>query len=283
MTSFEAKVLSCTKAFDCSITRYSHVSKTLGGLTATLSIILPSCENPPVLYWLSGLTCTDQNFIVKAGAAKYVSINKVAIVCPDTSPRGAGAPREAESWDFGTGAGFYVNATQEGYENYKMHDYVVSELPNVVKEILGDRAQVTNCSIFGHSMGGMGALSLAFSNPGLYKSVSAFSPISNPVLCPWGKKCFRGYLGDDVEKWKLYDPTELVLTKGSMFETILIDQGSADEFLEVQLMPQNFTEACQKVGQKVDLNMAEGYDHSYFFIQTFVEKHISFHAQALYN
>lgn len=251
MDSYEIKELSSTKAFDCSITRYSHVSKTLGGLTATISIIFPSSEKPPVLYWLSGLTCTDQNFIIKAGAAKYAFSNKVAIVCPDTSPRGAGAPREEESWDFGTGAGFYVNATQEGYENYQMHEYVVSELPNVVKEILEDRAQVSNCSIFGHSMGGMGALSLAFRNPGSYKSVSAFSPISNPALCPWGKKCFGGYLGDDVEKWKQYDPTELVLAKGSMFESILIDQGSSDEFLEVQLMPQNFIDACSKVGQKV--------------------------------
>ncbi|CAN8067366.1 unnamed protein product [Agarophyton chilense] len=281
MTGFDIKTLSTTKAFGCAITRCSHVSPTLKGLTATFSVILPPFQRQPVLYWLSGLTCTDQNFVTKAGAGQYAYANKVVLICPDTSPRGAGAPGEEDSWDFGTGAGFYVNAIQDGFEHYQMHDYVVSELPKVIKELLGDKVDSDKRSLFGHSMGGMGALSLAFRNPGVYKSVSAFSPISNPMLCPWGKKCFGRYLGEETEKWKRYDPTELVLANGASFNSILIHQGDADEFLETQLMPGNFVQACDKVGQKVELVMADGYDHSYYFIQTFVGKHIEFHAAAL--
>lgn len=251
MTHFQPKTLSTRKAFECTITRYSHISPTLGGLSATLSIIAPPCEKSPVLYWLSGLTCTDENFIIKAGAAQYANKYKVTIVCPDTSPRGAGVQGEEDSWDFGTGAGFYVNATQKAFQNYQMHDYVVKELPIVCMQILGDSVDISNCSIFGHSMGGMGALSLAFRNNGVYKSVSALSPISNPTKSCIGKKCFQGYLGKDVEKWKEYDPTELVISKGNKFSTILIEQGDDDEFLEEHLMPLNFVNACKKVGQKV--------------------------------
>ncbi|KAI0561429.1 S-formylglutathione hydrolase [Gracilaria domingensis] len=251
MAALQITTLSITKAFDCTVTRYSHVSPTLRGLTASFSVILPPFQNQPVLYWLSGLTCTDQNFVIKAGAAQHAFRNKIAIICPDTSPRGAGAPGEEDNWDFGTGAGFYVNATQDGFQHYQMHDYVVFELPKVIEELLGNKIDPKTCSIFGHSMGGMGALSLALRNPGVYKSVSAFSPISNPVLCPWGKKCFEGYLGGETEIWKSYDPTELIIAKGSKFDSILIHQGDADEFLETQLMPNNFVQACEKVGQKV--------------------------------
>lgn len=245
------KQLSSTKAFDTEVLRFQHTSKTLSDLPAIFSVILPPGESIPVLYWLSGLTCNDENFITKAGAAQYAKKYLVAIVCPDTSPRGAGAPGEDESWEFGTGAGFYVNATMPGYEAYQMADYVVAELPGVVKEALGDRVDTTKCSVFGHSMGGMGALSMALRNPEMYKSVSAFAPISNPVNCAWGKNCYEKYLGSDVGKWSEYDPTELMKKRGApLYDSILVDQGTADEYL-TELMPEEFVMVCEKVGQKV--------------------------------
>ncbi len=200
---------------------------------------------------------------------------------PDTSPRGSGIPGENDDWDFGTGAGFYVDATQEPWsQHYRMYSYITHELPAIVAEhfpVKGDRQ-----GIFGHSMGGHGALVCALRNPDQYQSVSAFAPIAAPIRAPWGQKAFTGYLGANQEIWKAYDATELVLTQ-PFRHPILIDQGTADQFLEKQLMPEVFQQACEKAGQSLILRMQEGYDHSYYFISTFVKDHIRHHAEALWS
>lgn len=254
-STFSIKQLSKTKAFSCDILRFEHTSPTLGNLRATFSAILPSSPSPaPVIYWLSGLTCTDENFIIKVGAAQYAEKHGVIIVCPDTSPRGANIPGEDDSWDFGTGAGFYVDATTEPFRtHYRMASYVVDELPNVVAEALWARVVKSVRAVMGHSMGGMGALSLALRNEGSFVSVSAFAPIANPANCPWGEKCYTGYLGEDREEWNKYDPTEVMKKRGKpLVETeILVEQGDADSFLESQLHPSAFVAACKSVGQKV--------------------------------
>lgn len=254
-STFSLKQLSKTKAFECDILRFEHTSPTLGKLRTIFSAIVPAVPNlSPVIYWLSGLTCTDENFIIKAGAAQYAARNGVIIVCPDTSPRGANAPGENDGWDFGTGAGFYVDATTEDFRtHYRMASYVVDELPSVVAEALSGRVITDVRSIFGHSMGGMGALSLALRNEGSFVSVSAFAPIANPVNCPWGERCYTGYLGADKAEWKKYDPTELMNARERpLFDAeILIDQGDEDSFLETQLHPSAFVEACKSVGQQV--------------------------------
>lgn len=252
MASTAPELLSSTRCFSCAINRYTHVSSALGSLPASFSVILPPSPHA-IIYWLSGLTCTDQNFIIKAGAAQHAAAHSVAIVCPDTSPRGANAPREDDSWDFGTGAGFYVDAVTEDYKkHYHMASYVVDELPGVVKQVLGEGASTMPKAIMGHSMGGMGALSLALRNPGLYVSVSAFSPIANPVNCPWGEKCYSNYLGGDREKWAEYDPTLLMRKRAEpLVDEILLEQGTADDFLDGQLRPQRFVDACNEAGQKV--------------------------------
>ena len=239
-------------------------------------------EKVPVLYWLSGLTCTEQNFITKAGAQRVASTLGLALVAPDTSPRGCNIEGEDDSWDFGTGAGFYVNATEEKWKtNYRMFSYVTSELPEIVRNnfnVNPDRQ-----SIFGHSMGGHGALICTLKNPGMYRSVSAFSPICNPSNCPWGEKAFSGYLGPDREQWKNWDATELVKHyKGPPFSYVLIDQGKADSFhKDGQLLPENFVQGAQEAGVPVVLRMQEDYDHSYYFIASFIEDHIRHHAAAL--
>ena len=239
-------------------------------------------EKFPILYWLSGLTCTEQIFIWKGGAQRLASALGLAVVVPDTSPRGCNIEGEEDSWDFGTGAGFYVNATEEKWKkNYRMYSYVTSELPEVVRtnfNVNPDRQ-----SIFGHSMGGHGALICTLKNPGMYRSVSAFAPICNPINCPWGKKAFSGYLGPDRETWKQWDATELVKSyKGPPFSYILIDQGKADSFLtDGQLLPENFVQSAQESGVPVVLRMQEDYDHSYLFVSTFMEDHMRHHAAAL--
>ncbi|KAM7298685.1 putative esterase D [Ixodes scapularis] len=234
----------------------------------------------PLLYWLSGLTCTEQNFIQKAGAQKYASELSLAIVCPDTSPRGCNIEGEEDSWDLGTGAGFYVDATQGKWkENYKMYSYVTKELPSLMENFPVDTKRQ---GIFGHSMGGHGALTCALKNPGMYKSVSAFAPICNPVDCPWGKKAFSNYLGDDQKAWEEHDATCLVQKYRGPPLMLLVDQGTEDGFLkDQQLLPERLLEASQKNGVGITLRMQEGYDHSYFFIATFIEDHLKHHAAAL--
>lgn len=260
--------------------QYSHPSPTLN-CDMRFAIFLPpqasSTNKVPVIYWLSGLTCSDENFMQKAGAFKMAAELGVAIVAPDTSPRGDDVPDDAEgAYDFGLGAGFYVNATQAPWNrHYQMYDYVVNELPNLIEAhfpVSGKRA------ISGHSMGGHGALTIAMKNEDRYSSVSAFSPISNPINCPWGKKALGNYLGDDVKEWKAYDASELL--KASNFKLpILVDQGDADNFLEEQLHPQALVDAASISGANLELRMQPGYDHSYFFISSFIEEHLKFHAK----
>lgn len=234
----------------------------------------------PVLYWLSGLTCTEENFIVKAGAQRAASKLGLAIVVPDTSPRGLGFAGEADSYDFGLGAGFYVDATQPPWsQGYRMYSYVTEELPGLVARELP--VDATKTGIFGHSMGGHGALVIALRNPERYKSVSAFAPIASPMRCPWGEKALRGYLGDDRNAWRDYDSAALIEERGWRGPTILVDQGTRDPFVENQLRPELLESACERAGVALELRMQEGYDHSYFFIATFIDDHLRHHARAL--
>jgi S-formylglutathione hydrolase len=287
-----ASLVSSTLCFGCKVNQYRHQSKALGGLEAVFSVITPpdvdveQSKPTPVVYYLSGLTCTDQNFIQKAGACRAAARLNLIIVAPDTSPRGAGIPGEDDSYDFGTGAGFYLNATEEPYRShYRMYAYVVEELPEVVRELFPSPTGQRLCSITGHSMGGHGALVCALRNPGKYRSVSAFAPIAHPTACPWGQKAFRGYLGS-VEAGRVYDATCLVqdasIVKACNLDDILIDQGTADQFWrEGQLRADDFVSAARDAGQKVTLRMQEGYDHSYFFVSTFIDDHLEFHAARL--
>ena len=233
----------------------------------------------PVLTYLAGLTCTEETFTIKAGAQRLAAELGLMLVMPDTSPRGAGIAGEDDDWDFGTGAGFYLDATQAPWsQNYKMAHYVTGELQDVIDaEFPGDMARQ---GIFGHSMGGHGALTLHLKNPDLYKSVSAFAPICAPMQCPWGQKAFSNYLGPDRTTWAAYDATELVKANPSP-APILIDQGMADQFLERELYPHLFAAACAEAGQKLTLRRHDGYDHSYYFIQTFLADHLQHHAETL--
>lgn len=264
------------KTFEGHTKYFSHQSD----VTKTpmrFSAFIPQKEIHNCLIWLSGLTCNEENFISKAGAQKLLSKTDTMILCPDTSPRGLDLENEHESYDFGSGAGFYLNATMPGYrEHYKMYDYIVDELLPMVRS----KFDVKKFSISGHSMGGHGALVLGLREPHLFESVSAFSPLVNPTKCPWGQKAFEGYLGDDVEAWKKYDATELVKDNKHPAE-VLIDQGLADEFLHEQLLTKNFEEACREYGQKVKVNYREGHDHSYYFISTYIESHIDYHLRFL--
>ena len=274
------ELLSSTKVSGGWLKRYRHESLSVKG-DMVFAIFLPAqaeSENVPVLYWLSGLTCTDENFSQKAGAFKNAAELGLAIVMPDTSPRGTDYPAEHESYDFGSGAGFYVNATVAPYSNtYHMYDYVVKELPTLVEE----HFPVTDKrSISGHSMGGHGALICALKNPGRYQSVSAFAPITNPTQCPWGEKAFTGYLGDDREAWKAWDTCELIATAQERLP-LLVDQGEADNFLEEQLKPEALEQACERAGHELTLRRQSGYDHSYFFISSFIDDHLVHHAKAL--
>lgn len=258
--------------------RFTHASEALA-CEMNVSVFLPpaAADGPvPVLYWLSGLTCTDENFVTKAGAQRYAAQHGVAIVAPDTSPRGEGVPDDPEgAYDFGLGAGFYVNATEAPWaDHYQMYDYVVSELPQLVTGALpldGDRA-----AIFGHSMGGHGALTIALKNPGAYRSVSAFAPICSPLNCPWGHKALGNYIGQDRELWKAYDTCELVRTAQAQLP-VLVDQGSADNFLEEQLKTPLLEQASSESGYPMTIRYQDGYDHSYFFIASFIGEHIAFH------
>lgn len=231
----------------------------------------------PVLYWLSGLTCTEQNFVTKAGAQQYAAEHGLILIAPDTSPRGDGVADD-DAYDLGKGAGFYLNATAEPWAaHYRMYDYIVDELPKLVEEHLPTSGKA---AIAGHSMGGHGALVIALRNPERFVSVSCFAPIVNPSDVPWGQKAFRAYLGEERANWDAYDATRL-LADGARPFPILIDQGSADPFLPEQLQPTRFESACHRVGQTLELRNQEGYDHSYFFIASFIGEHIAFHARHL--
>lgn len=234
----------------------------------------------PVLYWLSGLTCNEQNFITKAGAQRFAAALGLAIVAPDTSPRNLDLPGDKKNFDFGEGAGFYLDAILLPWSNhYRMETYIQKELPTLLNQLFP--LNPNKCGIFGHSMGGHGALTLALKNPNQYRSVSAFAPICAPTQSRWGHKAFKGYLGTNKQLWEAYDACELVRSKGWPHSSILIDQGSKDDFLKEQLQPDLFAAACQQANVSLNLRMQEGYDHSYYFIASFIEDHLRFHARAL--
>jgi len=261
---------------------YSHESRETGSVMRFGVFLPPQAEAHavPVLYWLSGLTCTEENFIVKAGAQRVAAELGLAIVVPDTSPRGLKIPGDDASYDFGVGAGFYVDATQAPWSrNYRMYSYVAKELPGLVEsEFPVDPART---GLFGHSMGGHGALTIALKNPDRYKSVSAFAPICSPMRCPWGEKALTGYLGADRALWRDYDATALIESRGWKGPALLVDQGASDQFLESQLKPELLKDACRRAGVALDLRLQAGYDHSYFFIASFIEDQLRFHARNL--
>ncbi|MGI2111194.1 S-formylglutathione hydrolase [Shewanella frigidimarina] len=273
--------ISSTKAFGGWHKQYSHQSSALN-CTMRFAIYLPpqaESQKVPVLYWLSGLTCTDENFMQKAGAQRIAAELGMAIVAPDTSPRGESVADDADgAYDFGLGAGFYLNATKPPFsQHYQMYDYVVNELPALIEAHFPVTEQR---SISGHSMGGHGALTIGLKNTNKYKSLSAFSPICHPMDSPWGIKAFRGYLGDDQQQWKQYDSCEL-MANSQQFVPALVDQGSNDNFLNEQLKPQDLVKVAKDKGYPLELRMQPGYDHSYYFIATFIEDHLRFHAKYL--
>ena len=277
------EIFSEAKLFGGRQIRFLHVSP-VNRCSMTASIYLPPAAEGgkvPVLYWLSGLTCTDENFVTKSGAQRYAAEHGVAIVAPDTSPRGNDVPGDPDGlYDFGHGAGFYVSATQAPWsQHYHMEEYITAELPALVNEhfpVDGQRQ-----SISGHSMGGHGALTLALKNPDSYRSVSAFAPICSPMNCPWGDKALSRYLGPDRESWKPYDTCELVRSSKARQLELLIDQGTADNFLEEQLKLELLEAACRDTGYPLKLRRQEGYDHSYYFIASFISEHIAYHAAKL--
>jgi len=260
---------------------YSHRSDTLD-CDMGFSVFLPpqAKDGPcPIVWYLSGLTCTEDNATVKAGFQRVAAELGLIIVCPDTSPRGDHVPND-EAYDFGQGAGFYLNATETPWRNnFRMYDYIIKELPSLIAGYFP--VDVARQGITGHSMGGHGALTIWAKNRSIYKSVSAFSPIVAPMQCPWGEKAFSGYLGDDRTRWADYDACELLEKHGADTTEVLIDQGLADNFLEGQLKPELYKAACNKVGQNLRLRLHEGYDHSYFFISSFIEDHLRHHANNL--
>ena len=274
------EVISRTATFGGEIQRVTHRSDACG-CDMTFGIFLPPqarVKEVPALLWLSGLTCTDENFMIKAGAQRYAAELGLAILCPDTSPRGTDLPGEHEDWDFGSGAGFYVNATEEPWaRHYNMYDYVTGELPGLVNANFPLNGRY---GISGHSMGGHGALTCYLKNPGKYLSVSAFAPICHPSACSWGQKAFTHYLGNDRNDWAQYDTSLLI---GDAQEKLprLAAQGTADEWLSEQLRPGSLEQACIASHYPLEFRLQEGYDHGYYFVSTFIEDHLRHHAKAL--
>jgi S-formylglutathione hydrolase len=260
---------------------YKHESREIHGPMKFAAYVPPQARTGkvPVLYYLSGLTCTEETFPIKAHAQQVAAELGLMLIAPDTSPREPRLPGDADSWDFGIAAGFYVDATVAPWSQYyRMYSYVTRELPEIVAANLPIQPDATG--IFGHSMGGHGALVCALRNPERYKSVSAFAPIAAPSQCPWGKKAFTNYLGADTAAWRDYDATELVARRPFPAH-ILIDQGTGDQFLAEQLLPEKFSAAAAKAGQKLNLRMQPGYDHGYYFMQTFMADHLHHHAKQL--
>ena len=265
------------------LNRYRHDSSTCN-CTMHFSVYLPpqaASDRVPVVYWLSGLTCTDENARDKGGMQRYAAELGLALVFPDTSPRGDDVADDPHRYDLGKGAGFYVNATQPPWsQHYQMYDYITRELPGLIENALPVQPGIK--SISGHSMGGHGALICALKNPGAYRSVSALAPICNPSVCDWGLDCFETYLGEDQESWHDYDATSLV-TAGAPPIPLLIDSGTADEFLSTQLFPENLEAVCKARDFPLTLRMQPDYDHSYHFVSTFIGEHLAYHAEHLYR
>ena len=278
-----AESLSTVRCVGGEQHRFQHTSQVLN-CDMVYAVYLPpqAAERPvPVVYYLSGLTCTDENFVTKAGAQRYASEHGVAVVAPDTSPRGEGVADDPDgSYDMGLGAGFYLNATEAPWSaHYHMYDYVLTELPGAVAEAC-PQIETGRAAIMGHSMGGHGALTIGLKNPDHFVSFSAFSPIVAPTQCPWGKKAFSQYLGADEATWMHYDTCAL-LGKATEHRPILIDQGGADNFLEEQLKTHLIEEASEAANYPIEVRMQDGYDHSYYFIASFIEDHLRFHARYL--
>ena len=277
------QLIQKNKCFEGEQRTYQLESEYLKG-NSKFSIFLPpqalAGQSCSALYYLAGLTCTEETFVIKVHAQRLAAQLGLILISPDTSPRGDDV-EQGDSWDIGQGAGFYINATQAPWQqHFQMESYLIDELyPLVVKEF---PIQADAIGIFGHSMGGHGALTLAWKYPDKFKSVSAFAPICVPIDCPWGQKAFSHYLGDDQAQWKAHDATELVLAKGALFPEVLIDQGLEDQFYS-QLNPAKMNQVCESVGQKLSLREHAGYDHGYFFIQTFMDDHLQFHALQLQN
>ena len=278
------ELISCHASYGGEQRFYRHDSATIG-LAMRFSVYLPpqaaSGQPLPALLYLAGLTCTEETFAAKAGAQRVAAELGLILIVPDTSPRGANVPGESDNWDLGVGAGFYLDATEPPWAaHWRMESYITSELIDLLAGILPiDRQRI---GIFGHSMGGHGALTLALRYPELFKSVSAFAPIAHPSVCPWGVKAFSAYLGEDRAVWAEHDAVELMLRRQQPFpQGILIDQGLADKFLPDQLYPQDFENACRQADQPLTLRRHAGYDHGYYFISTFMADHLAFHAQCL--
>lgn len=268
--------------FGGTVEVYQHTSEAVGGLPMTFAVFRPprADEPLPVLYYLSGLTCTWENVMAKAGAQRYAAEHGLLLVCPDTSPRGAGVKGEEEGWDLGTGAGFYLDATQAPWSaHYRMESYITDELPALITQHFP--ADPSRVGVTGHSMGGHGALTLGLRHPELYRSVSALAPICAPTQCPWGHKAFGAYLGDDREAWKAHDACALIAQAPRPELTLLVDQGLDDGFLQEQLKPEFLEAACQAADQPLTLRRHTGYDHSYYFVSSVIGDHIAHHAAAL--
>lgn len=282
MADGELTQRSRSRCFGGEVAFYSHVSRCCR-CEMVFSVFTPSQAQStpvPVVYFLSGLTCTAENFTAKAGAQRWAAELGLMLIAPDTSPRGEGVPDAPDQWDFGQGAGFYLNATQAPWDqHFQMYDYMTQELPQLIGAQF-PAADMMRQSIMGHSMGGHGALVCALRNPGHYRSVSALAPIAAPMQCPWGEAALGRYLGSDRAQWAAYDATALVQTRSFPGE-ILIDQGLADPFLATQLKPELFEAACAASGQALKLRYQPGYDHSYYFIASFVGDHLRHHAAAL--
>jgi S-formylglutathione hydrolase len=261
---------------------YRHVSRETNTPMRLAVFVPPQAKDAkvPVVWFLSGLTCTEENFTVKAGAQRVASELGLMLIAPDTSPRGEGVPDDREgAYDFGLGAGFYVDATEAPWaKHYRMRSYIEQELPALVADNLP--VDMSRQGITGHSMGGHGALTISLRNPGRFAATSAFAPIASPMNCPWGEKALSGYIGPDRSTWRDYDACALI-EGGARLPDLLVDQGTADSFLESQLKPGLLEEACAKAGQPLTLRRQEGYDHSYFFIASFIEDHLRWHAQRL--
>jgi S-formylglutathione hydrolase len=260
---------------------HEHASTEVG-LPMRFGVYVPpqAAQRPcPVLYCLAGLTCNEQTFAIKAGAQQHAARHGLVLVTPDTSPRNTGVAQADADWDFGTGAGFYLDATREPYaRHWRMESWLLRELPQVLASRFP--ADVERCGILGHSMGGHGALTLALRHPGRFRSVSAFAPICAPAEVPWGQKALRGYLGEDAQAWSRHDAVRLI-ESGARAPRLLVDQGLDDQFLASQLRPERLEQACSAAGQPLELRRHAGYDHGYFFIQSFMEDHIAHHASSL--
>lgn len=278
------ELVSRHAAFGGTVGFYRHAAAETA-CTMRFAVYLPpqaESRRVPALWYLAGLTCTEETFMIKAGAQRVAAELGLALVAPDTSPRGVPLPGDSDAWDFGVAAGFYVDATEEPWSrHYRMYSYVTRELADVVERHFP--VDPARQGIFGHSMGGHGALTIGLKNPARYRSISAFAPIAAPMHCPWGVKAFTGYLGTDRERWRAHDACELIRALPSVAgrPPLLVDQGLADQFLEQQLLPERLEQACRDGGYPLTLRRHAGYDHGYYFISTFVEDHLRHHARAL--